>query len=429
MMAPRRRAARRVVAIGGLVACAIGLVTVAGSANSVRQAGAESPAVGPNPRPVARPQPPAPVPEAAQGPAARTQAAALEGFDPLDHHPVDGKLVSDLPGGRRAELTLDPDLQAHLESELARYEVPFGAVVAMEPDTGRIRAYVSHSSAKSDVGDLCRDATPPAASVFKVVTGSALVDRGVRADTRVCYGGGFRELTEADLVDDAQRDRHCETLATAMGHSINAIFAKLATRHLDAAALRRYASAFGFGHALPFDAPTEASPMEVPAERLERARTAAGFWHMHMSPLHGALVAATLANGGQMPRAAIVERVEDGEGEVLHQHEPSVFRRVIPRATARAVGEMMKRTVDRGTAKKWFYDTKGRAFLPGIQAAGKTGTLTGEDPYRAYNWWVGFAPADGPELAVAALVVNSPQWRIKAGYLAREALRHQLVSR
>jgi penicillin-binding protein A len=422
MVAPVRRVRRQVV-LGAALVSVVGLLSAVGVADAGggkrRHAGAAA-------RTGTAGAPAKPARSRAPSPPSR---APLEGFDPLSHERDGDGLVSKLPGGRRAELTLDPELQAHLTSEMERYGVPYGAVVAMEPDSGRIRAYVSHSSANPAAGDLCRDATPPAASVFKVVTGAALVDRGLSPDTRVCYGGGFRKLMAADLEDDAARDRHCETLTTAMGYSINAIFAKLANRHLDDATMRRYAEAFGFGHALPFDAPTVASPMEVPTDRLERARTAAGFWHMHMSPLHGALIAATLANDGTMPRATMVERVLDSDGQVLHRHTPSAFRPVIPRGTARAVGAMMTRTVSHGTAQKWFFDPAGRPFLPGIQVAGKTGTLTGEDPYRAYTWWVGFAPADAPKLAVAALVVNSPRWRIKGSYIAREALRVGLRKR
>jgi beta-lactamase class D len=61
--------------------------------------------------------------------------------------------------------------------------------------------------------------------------------------------------------------------------------------------------------------------------------------------------------------------------------------------------------------------------------AGKTGSLSSERPYRAYSWWVGYAPGPAPEIALAALVVNTPRWRIKASYLAREALRFYLVDR
>jgi len=146
-----------------------------------------------------------------------------------------------------------------------------------------------------------------------------------------------------------------------------------------------------------------------------------------MSPIHAALIASTIANDGRMPRAAIVDRVEAASGEVLMRHEPSIFREVIPRSTARAVNQMMQLTVTEGTARRTFVDPQGRPFLPGIAIAGKTGTLSAERPYRGYTWWVGFAPAERPTIAVAAVVVNTPLWRIKASHVAREALRWYLV--
>lgn len=351
----------------------------------------------------------------------------LENFDPREHEADGDHRVAPLSGGRRAVLTLHPSLQAHVERRFAQYEVPFGAVVAIAPDTGRVLAYVSHSSRNPGAGDLARDPTPPTASVFKVITASALIDAGVTPRERVCYHGGSSRLELGDLRDNQRRDRWCATLSDALGRSLNAVFAKLADRHLNPATLGRYASAFAFGEGLPFDAPTRPSPAEVPTDRLEFARTAAGFWHMHMSPLHGALIGATIANGGEMPRAAIIDHIQDPDGTVVYRHEPSIYRRVIPRRTARLTGQMMQRTVSHGTSRSTFFDAEGNAFLPNIAVAGKTGTLTGSDPYRGYSWWVGFAPADDPTIAVAALVVNDPQWRIKASYMARETLRHYLI--
>lgn len=352
----------------------------------------------------------------------------IEGFDPLRHR-LDGQvLVSDLPGNKRAELTLDPGLQAHVSQVLHRYAVPYAALVALEPATGRVLAYISHSSANPDAGDLARDPTPPAASVFKVITSAALVDAGVSPAMQVCYGGGFSRIVAKDLEDDPRRDRACSTLAGAMAHSTNTVFAKLADRKLDRAVIERYAQAFGFGHALPFDAQTRPSPAEILSDRLELARTAAGFWHTHMSPLHGALIAATIAGGGAMPRPFMVQRVTDAEGKLLHRAEPETFRQVISRATAKSVGEMMLGTVAHGTARGAFHDPEGIAFLPGVAIAGKTGSLSSEQPFRAYSWWVGYAPEPAPEIALAALVVNTPKWRIKASYLAREALRYFLIT-
>lgn len=353
----------------------------------------------------------------------------LAGFDPLAHERDGDRFVSTLSGGRKAELTLDAGLQSRLAKFFAQYKVPYAAAVAIDPATGRVLAYVSHSSADAHAGDLARDASAPAASVFKLVTASALVDSGVAPATRVCYGGGSHRLSAQDLVDDPRRDRSCTTLEEALGHSTNAVFAKLADRRLDAPTLGRYAEAFGFGHALPFDAPMQPSPREVPADRLERARTAAGFWHMKMSPLHGALLAATFARGGTMPVPAMVERVLDRKGRVEYQREARVFREVIPRTTARAVGRMMQVTVREGTSRRAFHDGAGRSRVPGFDVAGKTGTLSSERPYRAYSWWVGFAPAEHPTIAFATLVVNQPLWHIKANQVAVEALRYWLIER
>ncbi len=410
MARPPRRTALTLVLAASLAGGAVVLYAVGASGDETRAAAQE------------RPERPA-------EPRAPRRAELLRGLDPLSHRLEGDHLVSDLAADRRAVLTLHPELQAHVVGELERYEVPFASVVAIEPATGRVLAYVSHSHANPNAGDLALDPTPPTASVFKIVTAAALVDAGVSPDERVCYHGGFSRLTLADL-EDSDRDRRCNTLADAVGGSINTIFAKLSVRHLDRPTLERYAGAFGFGHALPFDVPTRPSPGEVPdhaRDRLEFARTSAGFWHMHMSPLHGALIGATFANDGKMPRAAIVDRVVDANDRVLYRHEPEVFRAVIPRHTARVVGEMMERTVSDGTARRSFHDDRGNPFLPGIRVAGKTGTLSGSDPYRGYTWWVGFAPADHPTIAVAALVVNTPRWRIKASYVARETLRYYLL--
>jgi peptidoglycan glycosyltransferase len=329
--------------------------------------------------------------------------------------------------GTRAVLTVDHELQSHVRSLFSRYEVPAGGLVAIDPKTGQVLAFVGYEAGKGDSARVVTDPGPPAASVFKIITASALLDAGVKSSTSVCYGGGMRGLVAADLVDSPKRDRWCATMGDALGYSINAVFAKLADRHIDEARMTQYASAFGFGQRLPFDLPTSPSPFDVPDSRLERARMAAGFWHSQMSPLHGALVASTIANDGKMPYAALVERIESRTGETLYEHTPRTFRQVLPRHTAELAGEMMTKTVTKGTAKKAFYDPKGRPFLPGIGVAGKTGTLSRYNPHRTYNWWVGYAPVDDPKIAIAALVVNEPKWRIKASYVAREALREYLL--
>jgi peptidoglycan glycosyltransferase len=363
---------------------------------------------------------------APQRPRSPTRDELLRGFDPRQRALEGGRLSAPLAGDHRALLTLDPGLDSFVADLLDRYDVPYAGVVAVEPDTGRVLAYVSHSSAGADA-DQVIDASSPAASTFKVVTGAALLDQGVTPDTTTCYHGGYSVLRASELEDNQKLDTACVSLSGALGASVNVVFGKLALRHLDSSTLTRYASAFGFGESLPFDVPVDASAIDVPRERVEFARTAAGFWHMRMSPLHGALIAATIANQGKMMRPYLVDRIVDAAGRPLSRTEPTLHRNVIERRTAELLGRMMRTTVTHGTAKKTFFDDKGNPFLPGIEVAGKTGTLSKERPYRGYTWWIGFAPVDRPKIAVAALVVNSPKWRIKASYVAREALRHYLV--
>lgn len=375
---------------------------------------------------------PAPSAPAASAPAhaapsTHRRPAVLRHLDPLEHREEDGVLVSDLPGDHTAILTLDARLQASMEAYFDRYEVPHAGMVAIEPSTGRVLAYVSHASAEPRAGDFALEASAPAASVFKIITASALLEAGVGPATEVCYHGGSGGIVLAHLTPDPLHDRSCATLSQALGRSINVVFARLADEHLDPASLGRYASAFGFGEALPFDVTTHESEIEIPEDRLEFARTAAGFWHTHLSPLHGALVAATIANEGTMPRATMVSTVLDEDGHVAYESHPETFRSVIGRRTAHLVGDMMQRTVSEGTARRAFHDDHGRPFLPGIDVAGKTGTLSEERPYRGYTWWVGYAPADEPRIALAVLVVNTPTWRIKASNAAAEALRQYLV--
>jgi peptidoglycan glycosyltransferase len=329
--------------------------------------------------------------------------------------------------GRHIELSLVPQLQERARRIFNDYQVPYAAVVAIEPSTGRLLAYVSHSSANPGAPDLARDPTPPAASVFKLITASALLDAGVTTETSACYGGGASRLEMVDLLDDKRRDRNCATLADALGGSINAVFAKLADRHLDATSLRRFAAGYGFGEKLPGGLPVPVSPIEIPGQRLEFARTAAGFWHSYMSPLHAALIAATIANDGNMPWLNPISRVLGPDGHVLPQPRPPAPRNVVSSSTARAVGRMMLRTVTDGTSRTAFRDARGRPLLPGIAVAGKTGSLNANNPFRAYSWWVGFAPADKPQIALASLIVNTPTWRIKSSFVARELLHEYLM--
>jgi cell division protein FtsI/penicillin-binding protein 2 len=155
---------------------------------------------------------------------------------------------------------------------------------------------------------------------------------------------------------------------------------------------------------------------------------AAGFWNSTLSPLGAAEMSAIVARGGESVRPRIVESLVGPGGTVVWTApEEAIARRVLDRDTAEALAEMMKHTVTEGTSRRAFHDAKGQPFLPGVTVAGKTGTLTDSNARRYYTWFSGFAPEKPTpgiaQVAIAALVVNGPVWKIKANVLARDVLR------
>lgn len=349
---------------------------------------------------------------------------SLAGLDLLRLDMRPRRVTAPLDGGKYAELTLDPDLQRAAIAQMKSYRIPEGGVVMMDVRTGKLLTYASYVNEGEKV-DVNARAEAPAASVFKVVTGAALVEKaGLRSATEQCYHGGKSRLMADELKDDPKRDKWCATLGIAMGRSLNVVFGRLAQKHLTPEDLTTMGGAFGFGAPVPFVAKNEAPKIEVPPDPLEFARAAAGFWHTSLSPLAGVLLAQTVANGGVSLEPRIVSAVYEGNKKLWEeQRGPRVLRRAIKKETARELTDMMLYTVSDGSGFKSFHDTQGRPYLPGIQVAGKTGTLARNEQNRLYTWFIGFAPADKPEVAISALVVNTPSWRIKGPQLAREVLR------
>jgi cell division protein FtsI/penicillin-binding protein 2 len=346
-----------------------------------------------------------------------------------------GYVVTGDDGGR-VVLTLDPRLQESIEDVLRGFQIPYGGAVVVSIPDGRVLAMVGRSAAEPRLGprELALSAWAPAASVFKVVSAAALVSEGgVSSATRICYHGGVSAILPDNLVDLPLVDRRCETLAYGLGKSQNAILAKLASRHLTAAQLARVGHAFGFEETIPFDVPVEPSHLDVPADALEFARTAAGFWHSTLSPMHGALLAAAIANHGEMPAPTLVERAFDAQGREMSRDQATPIaqgpHRVVGLDTAREVGRMMELTTRIGTAKAAFHDRRGHRYLP-VDVAGKTGTLSAqtERGYLGYSWFIGYAPADHPAIAFAVALGNPAQWRIKATYVARRIVSEHLAA-
>ncbi len=368
----------------------------------------------------------------APGPAPLTPTAASLGppfFDlDLGHQVSDAREVTAPAGKRTAHLTLDPRMQKAAQALIKQHKLPEAAIVMMDPETGAILVWASHvdaSERRFGHGDFAAAAIAPSASVFKVVTAAALVEHdGATAQTRECFPRSAEQrIIPSDLIDDPLRDKWCMSLATAMGRSENAVFARVAHRHLSSAVLGETARAFGYGETIPFDLPVETSKLELSDDPLTFARTAAGFWNTTLSPLHAAYISAVVARGGTAVRPFLVRRMTTGAVVDYEAPEPA-SRPVVHAETAQALTTMMEHTVSEGTSYRAFHDAHRTPFLP-VAVAGKTGTLNDPDGQHLYTWFTGFAPGHGAKkpVVVAVLVVNRPRWHVKANVVAREILR------
>jgi cell division protein FtsI/penicillin-binding protein 2 len=337
----------------------------------------------------------------------------------------DGHYVAPLKDGRRAVLTLDPDLQKLAEQLLDQSRAPRGAIVAMAPD-GRILALAGRRTEEPKGGKegtfdyhLATDVWAPAASVFKLVTASALVANGYDPTQKVCYHGGIRSVMESNLIDSKQ-DSNCETLGYGVAHSNNAILGKLAYQKLDPDLLDHTARDLVCANLIPDSLGVKATcgELELPKQKdLEFAKAAAGFHGSRLSVLGGAVLASTFADKGEQPVPRIIDSIG---GKPV---DAPKARRVLDEKVAKAVAEMMVGTCASGSAAKSFRRSK----TSGVEVAGKTGTLTTNKPfYMEHSWFVGFAPADKPEIIVSVLLGNPESWHLRGHEAAKRMIDRAL---
>lgn len=372
-------------------------------------------------------RPIAAAPSAAAGAeAAKLTSTTIAGID-LDKIVREGDVyVAPLANGKRVVLTLDPKLQVLAEKLLDESRAPRGAIVAMAPD-GRILALAGRRTAE-DTGSrtgtfdwrLATTVWAPAASIFKLVTASALVKAGVDPDGKVCFHGGLRSVLEHNLRDD-KRDSRCENLTFGVSHSQNAILGKLAFQKLQPKLLEAQARLFGWTNPIAGDLDglsAMAGDLSLPSTHdLEFARAAAGFTGAKLSVMGGALVAATFAGGGEQPAPRLIASID---GVAVTGPKP---RRAIDASAARAVARMMVETCNSGSAAKTF--RKGdRSYT----VAGKTGTLTQNKPfYMEHSWFVGFAPANDPQIVVSVLLGNPESWHLRGHEAAKRLIDRALA--
>lgn len=326
--------------------------------------------------------------------------------------------------GDRLYLTLDRGLQEHASGLLKKYKVPRGAIVAVDPSSGKILALSGHSRISPSSGqDLVAQSTFPAASLFKIITAAAAVETsGVTADTNVRYRGGIYTLNKSNYLPNPKTDKVQMKLATAMGKSCNPAFARVALNNLSVEVLTQYAENFGFSRNLSSDFPLSPSSIQVSNDRYHLARTAAGFGSAYISPVHAAMIAAAIGNKGLMMRPYIVDSIVDSAGKLKKHQGMNVLDQIVLESTADELLRMMESTTKEGTGVKQF--RKASPMLKNMKIASKTGTLSGTNPKGRYYWFIAVAPSDNPKIALASMVIDDGSANINGVGLGRLFLEY-----
>ena len=325
------------------------------------------------------------------------------------------------PQGGNIITTLDPQAQEVAHEALGDSR---GAVVALDPRTGAVLAMVSRPSydparlssfepaeirsyyaqlteATSDpLLNRTISKTYPPGSTFKVVTAAAALSSGdVTPTTQI---PSPREL---DLPQTSARLRNfgggscsgeTSTLADALRISCNTAFGALGLQ-LGADRLRSQAEDFGFGDdslRVPTKVATSVFP-EDPDEP-QTAQSAIGQFDVRVTPLQMAMVAAGIANGGEVMEPHLVREVQAPDLSRLDQADRTVYKRAVDEDVAQELTRMMELVVSDGSGV--------RAQIPGVRVAGKTGTAQHAQGRPPHAWFIGFAPADDPQVAVAVVI-------------------------
>lgn len=319
--------------------------------------------------------------------------------------------------GDTVVVTLNPTLQQTAYYALGSYR---GAVVVMEPDSGKILAMVSKpdfdpNSISSQWQNLVADESSgvllnrasqglyPPGSTFKMLTTLAYLrehPNDYDSFSWNCTGS----LSQGDVtITCYQGEQHgTESLETAFENSCNTAFAEIGL-NLKPDSLRNVAEDFLFNRSLPTELQTSGSVFKQTKDSSagEKMTTAIGQGDTLASPLHMAMITSTIANGGIMMRPYLVDHVETYDGDKVTKNNPSIYKKLMSADEAQILSQFMQGVVTSGTASG--------LSGAGYTVAGKTGSAEHDvgDSIGTHSWFCGFSNVDDPDIAVAVIAEDA----------------------
>jgi peptidoglycan glycosyltransferase len=325
------------------------------------------------------------------------------------------------------DYTLRPELEEAILAVWRKYRPEFTSIVVVDNNNGKILAAID--MARNDqVSNRIATFSPthPAASIFKIITAADLLENThVGNDTQFMFAGRSTTLYKSQLKQARPTRWARKTdFEHAFARSNNVIFGKAALDNLSPTGLKRMAEKFGFNKSVIPLGQANPSVFPLAVDQYNLAELASGFNRRTMiSPVHGAMIASVIANGGVMRSPNLIARVRDSEGDVVWEPTPTEELVVAPE-TAADLRRMMIATVEEGTARKPFRRTS--KSLQGLEIGGKTGSITGGEPFGKRDWFVAYAKdPKKPEdkgISLCVMIVNKRKWYVKSTQLTKDIL-------
>jgi peptidoglycan glycosyltransferase len=325
------------------------------------------------------------------------------------------------------EVGIDKELQKEAEKLLKSYKPDYAAIFMMDAKTGRVLAMTSFQRDNPSASNWNLKTNFPAASVFKVVTATAAVDRaGVSPQHKINFNGGNYTLYRKNVMSEkVNKWTRVITLKEAFARSINTAFGRLSLESLHPVDINDYATRFMFNQEIPSDFPVDMGVAYVPPEKgFELTEVASGYNKTNrMSPVQGAMIAASVANNGKMVIPYLVENIKNEQGEKVYQAETLDNGQIMTEESANKVRELMGETVTAGTSRRSFRNLIRNKKFKEIEMGGKTGHMTAESPRGRCDWFVGYAKDDTNSIAIAAVSINKVKWTVKSAELGQSMFK------
>ena len=326
----------------------------------------------------------------------------------------------------RVNTSIDVPLQQFLLDNLDQSTARYIGIVAMDPTTGRILSMVSYDKT-SQYNNPCIDNRSPAASIFKIVTAAAAIEKcNFNSGSILKYNGGKHTLYKSQLKKRTNRYTNKITFKDSFAQSVNPVFGKIGSLYLGKTVLENYAEAFGFNKNIDFEIPVAPSSIYLSDKPYQWAEIACGFNNeTTLSPLHGALITSTILNQGRLVEPTIVDQITDETGQVIYRSHLVTLNQAITPKSAKVVNNLMEATIKSGTCRKAFRGYRKDQILSKLSIGGKSGSIDNKSHDAHYDWFVGYAEEkDGPEkLVISVIVAHEKYIGTRANQYARMAIK------